>query len=149
LAFWIKVSDSSILDKPNLILAGDFNLTLSSAETWGNSSSTDVVAIHFNVIFQHHKLIDLLPVEMAPTWRNEGLAQRVFLKDLMDSSYLIPSFSRLTDTGLGLHIHLFWTMHPLFSSWIPFLTALPYPYKFNPIWLETSRFCAIGKGGLG
>jgi endonuclease/exonuclease/phosphatase family metal-dependent hydrolase len=45
LAFWTKVSTLGLLAKPNLIVAGDFNFTLSTNEIWGDSALPDPTAL--------------------------------------------------------------------------------------------------------
>jgi hypothetical protein len=70
LSLWSKVSASGLLEKTNLIL-GDFKFTLSSSNIWGTTTSTDVMTSQFSDIFQQHNLVNLLPVEVVPTWRNE------------------------------------------------------------------------------
>jgi len=41
LALWTKVSSSGLLAKPNLIVAGDFNFTLSPTEIWEDLTLLD------------------------------------------------------------------------------------------------------------
>jgi hypothetical protein len=101
LAFWLKVSTSGLLAKPNLILEGDFNFTLSSADIWGSSVSTDATALQYSVIFQQHNLVDLLQAEVVPTWRNGRSGATSISKVLIDSSYQNLFFNMPTDTELG------------------------------------------------
>jgi exonuclease III len=140
LEFWTKLSDSGLLAKPNLILAGDFNLTLSSVDTWGSHSSLDVVALHFSVIFQLHNLIDLLPAEMAPTWRN-GRSVSTCISKRLDHFLISDSLLQQADR------YWTWVAYPFISDHAPIVLQLdsyshhsPYPFKFNPIWLENPDF---------
>jgi hypothetical protein len=75
--FWNQVADSGLLTKDNLILVGDFNLTLSSEEVWGGNSivghSDGYYAGFYKAFFQEKHLIDLIPDKLVPTWRNKDL----------------------------------------------------------------------------
>jgi hypothetical protein len=140
LAFWLKVSDSGLLAKPNLILAGDFNFTLSSAETWGSSPSIDAMTLQYSAIFQQNNLIDLLPAEMVPTWRN-GRSGTTSISKRLDQFFISDSLLQQADR------YRTWVAYPFISDHAPIILQLdsyshrsPYPFKFNPIWLGNPDF---------
>ena len=81
-----------LLNIPNLILAGDLNLTLNAAEIWGKKSSIDPLGPHFKHRFSFVDLVDIAPPYASPPWRNgrtgdEGISK--MLDGFMLSSYLI------------------------------------------------------------
>jgi exonuclease III len=140
LAFWSKVSASGLLAKPNLILAGDFNFTLSSSEIWGTNASTDATASQFSDIFQQHNLVDLLPVEVVPTWRN-GRSGTTSISKRLDRFFLSDSLLQHADR------YRTWVAYPYISDHAPIILQLDsyshrssYPFKFNPIWLGNPDF---------
>jgi exonuclease III len=68
--FWNQVADSGLLSIKNLIIVGDMNLTLSSKEVWGGSSSVGFSDGFYKSLFQEKHLIDVAPGKIVPTWRN-------------------------------------------------------------------------------
>jgi hypothetical protein len=69
-AFWTTLASSGLLSLRNLVIAGDLNLTLSSGEIWGGSTTSGNLAGFFNILFHDHKLLDIKPDTIVPTWRN-------------------------------------------------------------------------------
>ena len=67
---------SGELDLPDVIIGGDFNLTLSNKEIWGKNVRGDALRPFFNHLFNHKGLIDLAPLKLVPTWRNEREGMR-------------------------------------------------------------------------
>ena len=86
-----------LLSIPNLILAGDLNLTLNVAEIWGKKSSIDPLGPHFKHIFSSVDLVDIAPSCVGPTWRNgrtrdEGISKS--LNHFLISSSMVPTLHR-------------------------------------------------------
>ena len=46
--FWSAVASAGLLSLPNLILAGDLNLTLNASEIWGSRAQLDPLGSFFN-----------------------------------------------------------------------------------------------------
>ena len=97
------MKDGGLLLLPNLILAGDLNLTFGVADIWGMKSRIDPLAQYFSHHFSDHGLVDLAPPCAGPTWKNdrggiEGINKR--LDWFLVSSSLIP----------GLLLHRVWTV---------------------------------------
>jgi hypothetical protein len=59
-----------MLAHKNLIVAGDFNFIVNVGEVWGDTTHVDPLAGYFKDIFQGNRLVDILPDEVVPTWRN-------------------------------------------------------------------------------
>jgi exonuclease III len=68
--FWDRVKDCDILSCKNLIIGGDLNFTLNSAECWGLNAKMDALAEYFLEILTHFKLTDICTGKPLPTWRN-------------------------------------------------------------------------------
>ena len=62
-----------LLSLPNLILAGDLNLTLNVSEIWGSKAQIDPLGPFFTKLFSDHQLADVAPSCAGPTWRNGRL----------------------------------------------------------------------------
>jgi hypothetical protein len=54
----------------NMIVAGDLNFTVSVGEVWGDTTHMDPLEGYFKGIFQKNRLVDILPANVVPTWRN-------------------------------------------------------------------------------
>ena len=75
------VARGGLLTLPNLILAGDLNLTLNGYEIWGTKEIPDPLGPFFTKIFSDHQLADVAPTCAGPTRRNgrlgdEGICKR-------------------------------------------------------------------------
>jgi len=68
--FWERLEMYGILSLRNLVLAGDLNLTLSSGDIWGGSTTLGTLASFFTDYFHKNKMIDIVPGTLVPTWRN-------------------------------------------------------------------------------
>ena len=81
-SFWNAVASGGLLSLPNLILAGDLNITLSASEIWGSKALLDPLSPYFSKLFSDHNLVDVAPPCAGPTWRNgrigeEGISKRL------------------------------------------------------------------------
>jgi endonuclease/exonuclease/phosphatase family metal-dependent hydrolase len=116
--FWNKVVASGLLAHNNLIVVGDFNLTMSVGEIWGDSAQPDPLADYFKELFMDVGLVDILPDALAPTWRN-GRSGSDNISKRLDRVFVSAEFLNvLVDIGLGLHIHFYRIMHRSYYSWI-------------------------------
>jgi hypothetical protein len=141
--FWDKVVSRGMLAHKNLIVAGDLNFTVSAGEVWGDTTHLDPLAGYFKDIFQENRLVDILPDEVVPTWRNgrsrcEGISKR------LDRVYL--SEDLLSNAGR----HRSWVSYPYLSDHAHVLLQLEnnyhtttYPFKLNPMWLREDDFTLI------
>ena len=81
-SFWEATASGGLLSLPNLILAGDLNLTLNASEIWGSKALPDPLGSFFSSLFSEHNLVDVAPPCAGPTWRNgrmgkEGISKRL------------------------------------------------------------------------
>lgn len=67
--FWDEAKHDALLNHENLLWPGYFNLTLSLAETWGNSSQLDGLCAHFFEFFYDLGLM-ILPLLL---WGQRGV----------------------------------------------------------------------------
>jgi hypothetical protein len=66
--FWENMDAKGLLALGDLILAENLNFTTSTEEVWGASTLTDPLAVFFKEIFSKNHLVDIMPVEVVPTW---------------------------------------------------------------------------------
>jgi endonuclease/exonuclease/phosphatase family metal-dependent hydrolase len=143
--FWEKVEGKGLLAKGDLIIAGDLNFTSSVVEVWGATALLDPLAAFFKEIFLRNQLIDILPAEVAPTWRNGRCGADEILKRLdkvLVSEDLLLSFDHFRT----------WVEYPYISDHAPVLLQLgsgfptvAHPFKFNLDWLRDDRFVTMVK----
>ena len=68
--FWKRVIDFDILKVGMVVVAGDFNCTLSHEEGWGMYYRHDLLTNFISNIFYVHHLKDIKPRLCCPTWYN-------------------------------------------------------------------------------
>jgi hypothetical protein len=129
--FWTKLSNSGLLLLPRLILVGDLNLTLSFGESWGGSDNLNNLSSFFTSLFLTHKLVDLLPDKLVPTWRNGHSGSDLIEKHL-------GRFFVVEDLLLDGCLFRSWVEFPFVSDHAPILLSLEnslhpkaFPFKFN------------------
>ena len=65
--FWNEAARGGLLSLPNLILAGDLNLTLNASEVWGCKALLDPLGPFFTQLFADFNLVDVAPPCVGPT----------------------------------------------------------------------------------
>lgn len=68
--FWEKVVAKGLLERRNIILAGDLNLTCEAGELWGEEAHMDSLSAFFKDLFNKERPIDVTLDVLVPTWRN-------------------------------------------------------------------------------
>ena len=86
---------SGILAKKNMIIAGDLNLTTSSAKIWEQKSTCDPLSGYFKSLFHKHSLIDVILAEIMPTWKNDRVGVESISKRL-DRFYIVEDVLETT-----------------------------------------------------
>jgi hypothetical protein len=131
-AFWTNLSNNGLLSLQSLVIANDLNLTVSNGESWGGSASSSQLASFFGTLFLSHKLIDVHPDKLVPTWRN-GCTGSNFIAKRLDR-FLVAE-----DLLLDGRLFHSWVEYPFVSDHAPILLQLenllfpkPIHYKFNP-----------------
>ena len=66
------------MGKSNVILGGDLNLILTMGEVWGENPKQDALSAFFLYFFEKGNLVDVVPLKLEPTWRNNRGAQSIF-----------------------------------------------------------------------
>eukprot|EP00253_Pinus_taeda_P002268 PITA_02268 len=97
-AFWNALMSKDLLKGRHLIIGGDLNFSLGTAEAWGPSARIDPLTDFFTQLLLSHKMIDVNIIKAKPTWRNrrtgeERIEKRLdcfLISDLMASN--IPMF---------------------------------------------------------
>jgi exonuclease III len=137
--FWECLGSSGLLAQKSLILAGDFNLTLSSGEIWGGARSSGSLEGYFKTFFQSNRLIDIAPGKLVPTWRNSRAGTEYIAKRL---DRTLISEDLLDSVG----IYRSWVEYPFISDHAPIILQLEllpsfktFPFKLNPLWILGSK----------
>ena len=138
--FWDNTLSGGLLNLPNLVLAGDLNLTLSPSEVCGCRASLDPNSDYFLDLFNSVGLVDVAPPTIGPTWRNgrsgeEGICKR--LDRYLISNALLP---HLGSFRTWTHRSLIFDHFPILLEWNHPKGPFNYPFKFNRSWLENSAF---------
>jgi hypothetical protein len=142
-SFWEKVAARGLMDRRNLILAGDLNLTCDVGEMWGDYAHVDPLSDFFKDFFNGFRLVDIVLDVMVPTWRNgrggsAGISKR--LDRVFVAEDLIGGVSRCKS----------WVDFPYLSDHAPvflrldrYLLPTTYPFKFNASWLSEEEVAAL------
>ena len=80
--FWDKVVDNVLFYHTNLIVVEDLNFTTNDGKIWGLAASLDPLAGYFGSLLQEHHLVEFLPNNIVPTWRNGHLGLKAISKTL-------------------------------------------------------------------
>jgi hypothetical protein len=141
-SIWTNVVDNGILAHKNLIVVGDFNLTMSVREIWGVSSQPDPLPDLFKVLFMDTRLVDILPDALAPTWSN-GREGSDRISKRLDRAFILAELLKATGR------HRSWVANPFLSDHAPVILQLDhsshtptYTFNLNMAWLmdlELSR----------
>jgi hypothetical protein len=138
--FWSTLANSGLLSLKNLVVAGDLNLTLSTGEVWGGSAASGQLSGFFNSLFQAHKLIDVQPDKVVPTWRNGRSGYEAITKRL--DRFLVSE-----DLLLEVRLYRTWVEYPYVSDHAPIIFQMEntiiqkaFPFKFHAQWLAEKEF---------
>jgi len=118
------------------IRRGDLNFTTSSREIWGVHAKSDPLHTYFNQLIQEEGLVDVEPVKLLPTWRNDRRGQDHIAKRL--DRFLISEDLAL----LGLKYNTCLCQQKISDHVTVVLHMeieqgkVKYPFKFNSIWLQ-------------
>ena len=134
------MASGGLLSLPNLILAGDLNLTLNASEIWDIKAQLDPLGPFFSKLFSDHQLVDVAPPFAGPTWRNgrmgeDGISKR--LDRFLLSDQLISALPRhwvwAHRSGISDHFLVLF-------EWMDQQNPCAYPFKFNQSWLGNEDF---------
>ena len=130
-SFWNLLANNGLLSLKNLVVVGDLNLTVSTEEVWGRSVNLGPQAGFFRALFQAHKLIDVHPDKIVPTWRNGRLGTDSIAKRL--DKFLVSE-----DILLSVGLYRSWVEYPFVLDHAHVILQLEntplfkaYPFKFN------------------
>lgn len=140
LQYWEKLFDSEIFDIESLMIAGDFNVTLNSDETWGNRRKKNPLADRIKYELLSRNLVEINPPKMLPTWEN-GRSGKAFIAKRLYRFILHASIiDRLgmPFTSIG---NVFILNHrPILLNWREKGFRKGYSFKFNRSCLEDPEF---------
>ena len=117
---WKSIFSSGMLELKNMILGGDLNLTLSEKEKWGYLAHHDGLGSFFVALFESKELVDLQPLKLTPTWRNNRSGEQAISKRL-------DRFLLLENLLSGYLIVKTWVEVGGLSDHLPFLLQIQSP----------------------
>lgn len=129
--YWDKIFTKSFLKDQQVILGGDLNFSLGFSEVWGTHARADPLTSFFTQKMVECNLLDIEPIKLKPTWRNNREGEANVAKRL--DPFLI------TDTLLENPLHLKqWVGYGGISNHCPIFLEIrkgsnkpPSPFKFN------------------
>lgn len=80
--FWDKFFSSSLIKHDMVIVGGDLNFSLGSAESLGPRASPDPLTDFFKFHLIQKDLVDIDPIKLEPTWRNRRIGEGRIAKRL-------------------------------------------------------------------
>ena len=123
-----------------MILGGYLNLTLSEKEKWGATTRQDSLSAFFAVMFDSKELVDLQPLKLTPTWRNNRCGEQAISKRL-DKFFISKNLLS------GCMIVKTWVEVGGLFDRLPILLRLQGPkrkptalFKFNPSWIQEEDY---------
>jgi len=142
-SYWNELLGKAFFTEDQVIVGGDLNLTLGSAEIWGPRALPDLLADFFISSFARAGLIDVEPVKIQATWRNRRAGENRVAKRL--DRFLIGE--RFLDS---LHFVRQWIESGGVSDHNPIMLELKSggskpssPFKFNSAWLKCDDYIAL------
>ena len=141
--FWDSLLSMDLFEGREVVLGGDFNLTLGSSEVWGPRAVTDSLANFFIHAFSRKDLLDIIPPKLTPTWRNKIVGNQRVAKRM--DRFLVAEV-----LALGVDVVRQWVGSGGISDHCPIFLELsgrrkkpPSPFKFNPSWLKEEAFLKL------
>ena len=138
--FWDALFQDPLLRGDSVVVGGDLNFTLGRTEIWGPHAIADPQAGFFLHRLVENNLLDIEPIKLKPTWRNNRggearVAKRLdrFLvaEQLVDRFFMVRQW-----VGSGGNSDHF----PIFLEIKKGPTNPPSPLKFNKNWLHDESF---------
>ena len=131
---------SWLLEPKNMIKGGDMNLFLSEREIWAPTVRLNGLSNFFAALFNSKGWIDLQPLKMEPTWRNNRCGEkeiwkrmdRFLLSDNLLTRPLIEKYW-VEVGGLSNHLPILLLMERQEHKTAPL-------FRFNPSWLQEKEY---------
>lgn len=143
--FWENFLSKEISKGDLVIIGGDLNFSLGRSEVWGPTAHVDILSDYFIQKLGGRNLIDLEPVKLKPTWRNNSAGEHRVAKRLdcfLISEQLVESNLNVRQwIGSGGASDHF----PIFLKFQEGRVKPPSPLKFNKIWLKDPSFFELVK----
>jgi len=77
---WDQVALWALLGSKNLIFVGYLKFTSGDDEAYGATTQLDNLVDYFKNLIQDHQLVDQIPDEVVPTWRNDRNGVEIIAK---------------------------------------------------------------------
>jgi hypothetical protein len=124
-------------------LGGDLNFSLGFSEVWGTHARADPLTSFFTQKLVECNLLDLEPIKLKPTWRNNRVGDasvakrldRFLIKDILLENPL--QMKQWIGYG-GISDHC-----PIFLEIRKGSNKPPSPFKFNRTWLTDDSFTKL------
>jgi len=138
--FWDSILQDPLFGGDSVVVGGDLNFTLGQTEIWGPQAQSDPQAGYFLQKLVEKNLLDIEPIKLKPTWRNNRggdarVAKRLdrFLvaEQLVDRFFLVRQW--VGSGGNSDHFPIFCEINK--GPFNP-----PSSLKFNKCWLQDETF---------
>lgn len=128
------------MELTSLIFVGDLNCTIALEEVCERSRRIDPLVGMFRDALLAHNFLDILPVEMAPTWEN-GHTSVAYVAKRLDHILMHEHLISLFGDVQKKIISNFLSDHgPITLVWKKLIVHLHMPFKFNRTWLDDLEF---------
>jgi hypothetical protein len=142
-AFWDSLDGSGLLAHKDLIISSDMNFMTSSEEVWCLSAHVDSLVGYFKSLFINNNLVDIVSVEVVPTWRN-GRSGNENIEKILDRFYVAEDLIAYTMRYRTLVEFPFLSNHaPIFLEFGARIPTVAYPFKLNPDWMSDGFFSGM------
>jgi hypothetical protein len=78
--FWESLLQKKFFQNEALILGGDLNFSLGATKVWGPRERYDPLSDFFRNILEDKGLIDIEPIKLTPTWKNNIIGEDIISK---------------------------------------------------------------------
>jgi hypothetical protein len=141
--YWDKIFSKSFLKDQQVILGGDLKFSLGFSEVWGTHVREDPLTSFFSQKMVECNLLDIEPIKLKPTRRNNRVGDASVAKRL--DCFLIKD--TLLENPLQLKQ---WISYGGISDHCPIFLEIrkgsnkpPSPFKFNRTWLTDDSFTKL------
>jgi len=138
--FWEALFENPLLCGDSLVIGGDLNFSLGQSEVWGPHAHVDSLAGFFVQNLVEKGWLDIEPLKLKPTWRNNRCGEHRIAKRIdrfLVAEQLVDRFFQVKQwVGSGGRSDHF----PIFLELQKGPINPPSSLKFNKVWLQDESF---------
>jgi len=138
--FWESLFGNPLLNGDSLVIGGDLNFSLGQSEVWGPHAHPDTLADFFVQKLVEKEWLDIEPLKLKPTWRNNRCGENRIAKRIdrfLVAEQLVDRFFQVKQwVGSGGRSDHF----PIFLELQKGPINPPSSLKLNKVWLQDDSF---------